>query len=239
MNQKYTTDSILALKAECWRERLRKSLKERHFTQESFIEAINKKHNEKFGQKDASRWMNVGSKKGKSNIGFPKYRTMILIADALGVDVGYLTGETDMDSFDVEKTSKFLGLGSQAINHIRKFTNPENTESMMYEDNRVSLDLFLSGDVVSQVFSSICDVYQNSIRYYEGKDISFFNLDQYIDDQRNRDLSSKVARFELNEGIILLVNEVFPIEGKMDPRFETENNQYSDDYEPYVNGEPK
>jgi transcriptional regulator with XRE-family HTH domain len=152
MNQKYTTDSILALKAECWRERLRKSLKERHFTQESFIEAINKKHNEKFGQKDASRWMNVGSKKGKSNIGFPKYRTMILIADALGVDVGYLTGETDMDSFDVEKTSKFLGLGSQAINHIRKFTNPENTESMMYEDNRVSLDLFLSGDVVSQVF---------------------------------------------------------------------------------------
>lgn len=55
--------------------------------------------------KDVSRWLNSGNKASAGTIGFPKYETMTMIADFFGVDVGYLTGETDETSFDLEHAS--------------------------------------------------------------------------------------------------------------------------------------
>ncbi|RGI41963.1 helix-turn-helix transcriptional regulator [Coprococcus sp. OM06-25] len=70
-------------KAQCWCNRLYKLMKEKNYTQKSFL----KEYKEKYGggtQANISRWLRVGSKieNGKT-IGFPSYETMSNLADFL------------------------------------------------------------------------------------------------------------------------------------------------------------
>ena len=71
-------------KAQCWCNRLHKLMKEKNYTQKSFL----KEYKEKYGggtQANISRWLRVGSKieNGKT-IGFPSYETMSNLADFFG-----------------------------------------------------------------------------------------------------------------------------------------------------------
>ena len=102
-------------KAQCWCNRLHKLMKEKNYTQKSFL----KEYKEKYGggtQANISRWLRVGSKieNGKT-IGFPSYETMSNLADFFGVSVGYLIGETDYESFEMEKVCEFLGLEEETV----------------------------------------------------------------------------------------------------------------------------
>lgn len=113
-------------RAQCWCSRLRKLMKEKNYTQKSFL----KEYKEKYGggtQANISRWLRVGSKieNGKT-IGFPSYETMSNLADFFGVSVGYLIGETDYESFEMEKVCKFLGLEEETVKAIKGITFGEN-----------------------------------------------------------------------------------------------------------------
>ena len=68
----------------------------------------------------------MGSKiaNGKT-IGFPSYETMLNLADFFGVSVGYLTGETDYESFEMEKACEFLGLEEDGVKAIKGITSGE------------------------------------------------------------------------------------------------------------------
>ena len=113
-------------RAQCWCSRLHKLMKEKNYTQKSFL----KEYKEKYGggtQANISRWLRVGSKieNGKT-IGFPSYETMSNLADFFGVSVGYLIGETDYESFEMEKVCKFLGLEEETVKAIKGITSGEN-----------------------------------------------------------------------------------------------------------------
>ena len=113
-------------RAQCWCSRLHKLMKEKNYTQKSFL----KEYKEKYGggtQANISRWLRVGSKieNGKT-IGFPSYETMSNLADFFGVSVGYLIGETDYESFEMEKVCKFLGLEEETVEAIKGITFGEN-----------------------------------------------------------------------------------------------------------------
>jgi len=113
-------------KAQCWCSRLHKLMKEKNYTQKSFL----KEYKEKYGggtQANISRWLRVGSKieNGKT-IGFPSYETMSNLADFFGVSIGYLVGETDYESFEMEKVCKFLGLDEETVKAIKGITSGEN-----------------------------------------------------------------------------------------------------------------
>ena len=113
-------------RAQCWCIRLHKLMKEKNYTQKSFL----KEYKEKYGggtQANISRWLRVGSKieNGKT-IGFPSYETMSNLADFFGVSVGYLIGETDYESFEMEKVCKFLGLEEETVKAIKGITFGEN-----------------------------------------------------------------------------------------------------------------
>lgn len=113
-------------RAQCWCSRLHKLMKEKNYTQKSFL----KEYKEKYGggtQANISRWLRVGSKieNGKT-IGFPSYETMSNLADFFGVSVGYLIGETDYESFEMEKVCKFLGLEEETVKAIKGITFGEN-----------------------------------------------------------------------------------------------------------------
>lgn len=113
-------------RAKCWCSRLSKLMKEGNYTQKTFL----KEYKEKYGggtQANISRWLRVGNKieNGKT-IGFPSYETMLNLADFFGVSVGYLTGETDYESFEMEKACEFLGLEEDGVKAIKGITSGEN-----------------------------------------------------------------------------------------------------------------
>lgn len=91
------------------------------------MKELEKNYDAKFTQAMISEWQRIGYTVRKSNgterqIGFPVYKNMAIIADFLGVDVGYLTGETEMKTFTIEKVSDYTNLSENAINSILKIT---------------------------------------------------------------------------------------------------------------------
>ena len=106
---------------ECWNKRFVACWKGK-YTQEQLADALNERyHMTSFTQKAINRWMHLGDAKHGLK-GFPQYETMLRIAEFFDVDVGYLTGETDAESYTEEKISSYLGLSTDAIKVIKKST---------------------------------------------------------------------------------------------------------------------
>ncbi len=114
-------NTILEISAQCWNERLYHCIKSNGYTQKSFAKAFKEKYG-KGTQAHVNRWLRVGNysaAQGKT-IGFPSYENMKLIADFFSVPVGYLTGETDFKSFDMERACSYLGITEEAGSVIEK-----------------------------------------------------------------------------------------------------------------------
>lgn len=133
---------------EIWNERFGKRMEELGLSQRKFIE----KYRNRFGtgsQSDVSNWMHIGEKDGKSRNPrkFPEFKTMKQIAEILEVSVGYLIGETDYETFEMERASKYLGLSPSAIKAIRDITSGKAIPPFhKYSDPRITsaLELLLS-----------------------------------------------------------------------------------------------
>lgn len=121
-------NNILEEKAKIWNRRLKQCLEDKGYTQTSFADELNKRFNKSVTQETVSRWMNAGINKNKKElIGFPKYDSMLYIAQCLDVDVGYLTGETDAETFTLEKASELLNLDNEALKSIIKLTQSKKS----------------------------------------------------------------------------------------------------------------
>lgn len=192
-----------------WNERLKKCIHDAGYTQESFARNLNKKYETEFTQKTISRWVNLGDAKNGIK-GFPDFENMVYIADFFGVDIGYLTGETDEDSFSLEKACSYVGLNGEAIKTIREITNPENEANNMSKDMRVAFNKFLVAEGFPNFFHSLFDLYLTSLSPKLIQNRVFENIDDAIDYIRNSEYSGKIERYELNEALILLINEIYP-----------------------------
>lgn len=206
----YPMNNLLKEKASCWRIRLKKCMNAERYTQASLAEALNNKYGTCYDQKSVSRWLNTGAKTKNGEVGFPKYENMLLIADFFGVDIGYLTGETDEDLFTLEQACSYMGLNSEAIKAIRGITSPEKEDSWMHQDMRISFNMFLSANKLPDFFHALYDLYLISKSSSRTKEHVFENIDRAIDLMRESEYAGKIARYELNEALILLINEVFP-----------------------------
>jgi len=203
-------NDITGKKQSCWNKRLKKCMQDAGYTQESFARNLNAKYGTQFTQKTISRWVNLGDAKNGIK-GFPDFDNMICIADFLGIDVGYLIGETDGDTFSLEKASSYIGLNSEATKAIRKLTNPESEVSVMRKDMRAAFNSFLSAEGFPHFFHSLFDLYLTSLSTQRIGDRVFEDFDETIDFIRGREYSGKIERYELNEALILLINEIYPI----------------------------
>lgn len=202
-------NDIFHKKQRCWNERLKKCMQNNGYTQESFACDLNKKYNTQFTQKTISRWANLGDAKNGIK-GFPDFENMVYVADFFGVDVGYLTGETDEDSFSLEKACSYIGLNGEAIKAIRGITNPENESNYMRQDMQEAFNKFLSAEEFPNFFHSLFDLYLTSMSPHRIEKREFENIDSAIDYIRNSEYAGKVERYVLNEALILLINEIYP-----------------------------
>lgn len=142
-----------------WNQRL-SSLIEKHYgSRKAFVEA----YKDRYGvgnTADASRWVNVGGKAAKDElIGFPSYDTMHRIADFFGVTVGYLTGETDYYSFEMERACNYLGIdqaAGEAIERITKLKGVTRFERYEKENYGSALCYLLVADTFEEFIGGIC-----------------------------------------------------------------------------------
>lgn len=127
---------IFEEKAKIWNSRLKQCLENKGYKQTEFADKLNeynKQPEKSITQETVSRWVHVGDRKrkrdekGKDFIGFPNYENMVCIAKCLDVDLGYLTGETDAETFTLEQASELLNLDAEALKVIIKITGKEKT----------------------------------------------------------------------------------------------------------------
>lgn len=106
-----------------WNQNLKLCLKNNGYTQETFAKAYKKQYGTG-NQSDVYRWLNVGNMSGSSGkkIGLPSYDTMKRIADFFHVTVGYLTGETDYKTFEMERACKYLGITEGTGKSLKRIT---------------------------------------------------------------------------------------------------------------------
>ena len=144
----------LKRRMECWNARFR-ACWEGKYTQDQLAKALNEKYQTtSFTQKAINRLMHLGETgigrdgrtKYKGLKGFPEYETMLRIADFFNVDVGYLTGETDAESFTEEKASLYLGLSTAAIKTIKNATG---------NDHFLSTLMFVPTETVRRLFNDL------------------------------------------------------------------------------------
>lgn len=111
-----------------WNQNLKLCLKNNGYTQETFAKAYKKQYGTG-NQADVYRWLNVGNMSGSSGkrIGLPSYDTMKRIADFFHVTVGYLTGETDYETFEMERACKYFGVSEETGKVLKKQQAPLTT----------------------------------------------------------------------------------------------------------------
>lgn len=218
-------NDLIEGKANIWNERLKECLKKNNMTQDSFAEALSRKYgmNKDVSQKTVSRWLNVGSKIKSGEIGFPKFESIILVADFFNVDVGYLIGEINEETFIMKDASKFMGLNSDAIKSIVSITQP-SSKSLLFEDVKEALNLFLSSNEFSNLIESLDDL----LSLNKNNKFNFEFLNDFIEYQRDIKVSEKICKYELSEKLNLIINEIYNspnfeniiIENKDDPDYQ-------------------
>lgn len=162
-----------------WNERLSGLINEKCGSQKSFAQAYKMKYGTG-NQADVSRWVNVGTDGSKGEvIGFPSFDTMKRIADFFGVTVGYLTGETDYKTFDMERACEFFGIdevAGKAIQHITKQIGATRFEKYEKENYGNVLCFLLSTENFEELIGGICE-YAEAV-YIQKNPVDYFSTDK-------------------------------------------------------------
>lgn len=135
-------NNITKQKADIWCSRFSNLMKENGYTQETFL----KEYKSRYGggtQANISRWLRVGNKIEKEGvaktIGFPTCETVLNIADFFGVAVGYLMGETDFETFEMENACQFLGIDEDTGKAIKDIVSGKSIRNLgKYESKEIS-----------------------------------------------------------------------------------------------------
>ncbi len=165
---------------ETWNERLKECMDSFGYKQAMFA----KKFRERYGtgsQSDVNRWLRVGQSIGKAGheIGLPSYETMKRIADFFNVTVGYLTGETDYETFEMERTCKYLGINENAGKGIMSITKEaplSRLDPYLPNDYRAALCYMLGSDFFKKFIDTLCKL--ASAKYHAQNPINYLNKAQ-------------------------------------------------------------
>ncbi|MCD7752489.1 MAG: hypothetical protein LUI10_12285 [Lachnospiraceae bacterium] len=193
---------------EIWNVRLRQCLSGRGLKQKTFVSDINQKYGTNYGQKDVSRWLNVGSIQKNGVIGFPKYDTMLLIADYFNVDVGYLTGETDHDTFTMEKACLFLALNQPALQNLRDLTHPDSQSPSPWTNTmREFMNQLIGSFEFKELLAHMFDLYSLTCPYNNEHFDHFEGAMGYCQDVNE---TNSLYRFKAWEAFFHILDAFYP-----------------------------
>ncbi len=158
------SEHIIKEQGDIWNTRVEQKMKELGLSQRKFIEKYKKEYRTG-SQADVSKWIHIGEKDGRSGKprNFPDFVTMKKIANILGVSVGYLIGETDYETFELERTCKYTRLDPAAIEAICNITSGKAIPPFhKYPDSQITgaLNILLSSPILVDYLKKICELAQ-------------------------------------------------------------------------------
>ena len=107
-------------RAKIFTQRLDECMKNKHYNNTTLSKALNTGTN----RNTIKNWKTYDDKNPDS-YSFPLFNNIVELADVLNVDVGYLLGETDYSSVEIEKVCKYTGLSEKAINSLIMITGTD------------------------------------------------------------------------------------------------------------------
>ncbi len=131
-------------------------------TQAAFVSELNKQYLSRFHQKDVSRWLNSGNKTFHRHNRIPEIRNDGDDRRLLGCDVGYLTGETDETSFDLEHASEYLGMSGESVAALRGWIIGEDADSQMRNYRSETLNALFESPKFASVASKLLTLHEMS-----------------------------------------------------------------------------
>ena len=166
-------NNIFKEKSKIWCSRLKQLLKEHGYTQKTFL----KEYKSRYGggtQANVSRWLRVGNIVQQQNgdfkmIGFPSYENMLNIADFFGVTIGYLTGETDFETFEMEKACRCIGIEEETGKALRNMVTKKNIRFKECQ-KKAALKYLLTADSFPIFVDGLLDCAENI--YYQKNSVS-------------------------------------------------------------------
>lgn len=87
---------------------------------------------------------------------FPKWSDLVELADFFGKPIGYLIGETDCDSYELQDVADIVGLEGEAVTALKSITRKMSVEWLLEkstpEGKRPSADsVFIAQDMIEKV----------------------------------------------------------------------------------------
>ncbi|OUN92653.1 hypothetical protein B5F98_11360 [Pseudoflavonifractor sp. An44] len=164
-------NDITQRRAEIWCTRLNGLMKSNGYVQETFLSEYKKK----FGggtQANVSRWLRVGytiRKNGVAKrIGFPSYENMLNIAEFFGVTVGYLTGETDFETFEMEKACQCLDIDEETGKALKNISSGKKIlfGCHLTKENRAALKYLVTSDCFPRFVIGLREYAENVYRQH-------------------------------------------------------------------------
>ena len=184
-----------------WNNRLHDQMKKNGYSQTKLAKVLQDTYNDSSTQTTIFRWLNIGAK-FKGAKGFPKYENMMKLADLLDVDVGFLTGETNGETFTIEKVADFLGLSIEAVTAIRNLTHTQNGISyniMLSKDYVDTLNSILTSKALIDVLSALED-------YKESYELLQTTVPDYFSELKEK-YSPKILEIAINLDNIPSLND--------------------------------
>lgn len=203
-------DDIILKSREKWNKRLKEQMEEKQYTQTSFAKELNDNFrnnaNEKeFTQTTVHGWLNVGTMRGtnKTQIGFPKFENMLLIANLLEVNLGYLIGETDAETFTLEDASDYLHLEPKAITNLKRLIEKNRFDPNAYSSvfNKLfCTEYFEMFERFVESLKELDDIYMNYCNIIPNLyELNESDLEKAYSDYLRQNLSDKYGEAILNQ----------------------------------------
>lgn len=201
---------IFERKAGIWCSRLNQLMKKRGYTQKTFL----KEYKSRYGggtQANVSRWLRVGhvtQKNGTAKaIGFPSYENMLNIADFFGVTIGYLTGETDFETFEMEKACQCLGIDENTGKALKDIASGKRIRFGRHQlrEIRATLRYLLMADSFPRFINGLREYAENIYRKNHPLASQCLDYQCAYDEQYGE---VRLSEFELQKIYFELIKEV-------------------------------
>lgn len=149
--------------AEVWNQNFTRYMKKRGYTERQFAA----EYRRKFGsctQSDVNKWRHIGGYKDNKGTKrrFPDYITMKNIAEVLGVDLAFLTGEVSDESYEKKQVCRYLNISEAAAVGIKTITrkrlyslSPEG--ATYYTQYTEALNCLLSSKDLDSFIACMCE----------------------------------------------------------------------------------
>ncbi len=204
-------------KAKIFRNRLKKCMDAENYTQQDLAQKLNDTYGTKYTHNDVGRWLKTGKdgqkitmKNKTGTVQFPKFETVILLAEFFDVDIAYLIGETDYKKVSEEQICEYMGLSPKSVYSIRTLAWADTKELPRWNPYvRIALNKLFESDEFKELIIRLNDLYGRCAE--PNTIIEEFpcveEAEHYID-QCNDDIL--LERYKSNESFLRLLDRLYP-----------------------------